>query len=187
MSRSPPRPNGRCKICQHPQVWLIETLLARGASLRDIADQYRLNFASVGRHWRFHVDESRRERLREVIAVTGDDDTPSVNYLVRMRDLAMRRLDALERVGSRNLQGIASLLGRARELQLDIARLRGEDGTGAPGRVINGAVVPADAAFEARLLGAVADDPEACARIARALRSGDGPALAAPAEGTSSA
>jgi hypothetical protein len=162
-------------------VWLIESLLARGASLRDAAQQFGLDHSSIARHWKFHVGEQRRELLRQTVERAGEDDTPSLTYLTRMRDAAVRMLDAMEQARSRNLQGFASLLGRARELQLDIARLRGEDAAGAPGRVINGAVVPADAALEQRILEAVADDPEACARIARALRSGEAPALQAPA------
>ncbi|MHB1872821.1 MAG: hypothetical protein ACYCT1_18500 [Steroidobacteraceae bacterium] len=169
------KPNGRCQCCRHPQVWMIETLLARGASLRDVAGKFNLEFSCVGRHWKRHVTAARRETLRRTIEQVGDDTTPSLNYLTRMRDSALRLLDAMEHTRTRNLQGYASVLGRARELQLDIARFRGEDGNAPAGRLINGAAMPAEAELERRVLEAVADDPEACAKLARALRTGEMP------------
>lgn len=154
---------------------MIETLLARGASLRDVAGKFNLEFSCVGRHWKRHVTAARRETLRRTIEQVGDDTTPSLNYLTRMRDSALRLLDAMEHTRTRNLQGYASVLGRARELQLDIARFRGEDGNAPAGRLINGAAMPAEAELERRVLEAVADDPEACAKLARALRTGEMP------------
>lgn len=167
---------------------MFESLIARGASLRDAAAQFGLDFSCVARHWKFHVPEARQQLLRQTIEQSGDDTTPSLAYLTRMRDSAVRMLDAMEQARSHNLQGYASLLGRARELQLDIARLRGEDGN-VPGRLINGTVMPPEAELERRVLEAVADDPGACAKLARALRSGEvqpmpaRPALEASANG----
>ncbi len=155
---------------------MIETLIARGASFRDAAAKFGLEFSGVARHWRYHVQPSRRELLRQTIEQVGDDTTPSLSYLTRMRDSAVRMLDAMEQARSRNLQGYASLLGRARELQLDIARLRGEDREAPAGRLINGTAMPAQADLERRVLEAVADDPQACAKLARALRTGEAPA-----------
>ncbi len=172
------QPNGRCQICRNPRAWFIESLLARGASLRDVASQFNVDHSIVGRHWKFHVSEARRAELGRIVETMGDDDTPSLRYLERMRDLVMRQLAALEESKTKNLQGLSSLLGRARELQLDIARLKGEDGAPAAGRVING--MPADAEFERRVLEAVADDPAACAKLARALRTGE-PLVSRPA------
>lgn len=168
------KPNGKCKVCQHPKSWLIEALLARGASQRDVAQQHGLNFQSVGRHWRSHIDKARMDQLKVVAASMPDDNTPSVDYLARMRDIVMRQLDALDHSRTRNLQGLASLLGRAREIQLDIARLKGEDGGTPPGRLINGSVMHVDDDFESKILSELANDPGACALAARRLRASEG-------------
>lgn len=173
------KPNGRCQVCRHPQAWMLESLLARGASLRDAAAKFGLDFSAVARHWRSHVTASLRELLRQTIEQVGEDTTPSLTYLQRFRDSAVRVLDAMEQTRSKNLQGYASLLGRARELQLDIARLRGEDRETPAGRLINGTAMPAEAELERRVLEAVADDPQACAKLARGLRTGETPAVPA--------
>ncbi len=50
-----------CRICAHPQVAEIESQLLTSTSYRTIANQYKVNFQSVGNHAKLHFAPVIRE------------------------------------------------------------------------------------------------------------------------------
>jgi len=77
-------PNGKCRVCGHPERVRLELLLAGGASLNAVAKKFTLSRHAVGRHWHTHVSSERKAALvlgpvqRAALAARLDEENASV-------------------------------------------------------------------------------------------------------------
>jgi hypothetical protein len=124
-------PNGRCKVCTSSQRTQIELLLAGGASQRAVAEKFTLTHDCICRHWRLHVDVSRKATLamgpvpRQALAARVAEENQSVLENLRYARAGLWQLySAALTAGDRT--GGALLAGRLHENLRDVARLTGE-------------------------------------------------------------
>lgn len=89
---------GQCKTCTHADRGRIEVALANGVSAMAAARQFDISPHSIWRHWRSHVTQQRKDRLR----VVGQSD-------------AKVDLDALKKIETESL--LQNLISERARLQ----------------------------------------------------------------------
>lgn len=184
------RANGSCCICRDPRQHAMEVHAAKGSGLRAVAAMFGVNFRSLHRHLMLHLTEEEREaRRREPLRLNEQQPRLAEEVYEELIQGGLELLHARRAAGSTDMTGYAAIMRSVREAQADLARLRGEDGSPRPGRLINGPPGPAaassdESSFEAQVLGELQDEPELLARLERRLRGHvtDAPALPAPEE-----
>lgn len=116
----------RCIICTHPKRHDLESELADGARLRPLARRYELSYDALWRHWRRHVPQEHKDRLK-----FGDAPAHRLKGMVAeaeisvLKDLNFARhslLEALAVAPAEDANARASLTGRVHEN----ARIRGQ-------------------------------------------------------------
>ena len=162
----------RCTVCEHPARAAIDRALVGGSgSNRRIASHYGLVETSVRRHAARHLHLALA-RAHEAQEMARADD-----LLGQMRHLQARALAILTAAEGKG--DLRTALGAIREARANLellARIVGEltaHETGGAGAVLTPDVHAAWRGLEQRVLAALAPYPEARARVAGALTSGE--------------
>lgn len=158
----------RCVICTHPKRHDLESELADGARLRPLARRENISYDALWRHWRRHVTQEHKDRLR-----FGDAPTHRLKGMVAeaeisvLRDLNFARrslIQALDVAPAQDALARGTLTGRLHEN----ARIRGQiTGELSKSTLIQQNTVnvflnsPEFVRFQASLIGVLAHFPEA--------------------------
>jgi len=121
----------RCNCCQHPERARMESLCARGASVRSVAAKFGVKYLWLLNHWHKHTSEQRKmylryghvppERLMERLC---DESEKTLDHFMYARSVVYEALEAAREAGDRN--GIGMLIGRLHENLIAIAKLNSE-------------------------------------------------------------
>ncbi|MGO9039040.1 MAG: hypothetical protein ACLPV2_16230 [Steroidobacteraceae bacterium] len=167
-------PSGQCKVCNHAERARIELLIAGGgASHRAVGRKYQLSHWAIGRHWANHVTNERKAALivgpveREALASRVAEESSSLlDHFKAVRSALYDLLVKAHAAGDG--QTGAMLSGRLHENLNSIARLTGELASSPLVSITNNqqnvSVMmesPEFAQFQARLVAALRDFPEA--------------------------
>jgi hypothetical protein len=116
----------RCIICTHPKRHDLESELADGARLRPLARRYEISYDALWRHWRRHVPQEHKDRLK-----FGDAPVHKLKGMVAeaeisvLKDLNFARkslIEALNVAAAEDANARGTLTGRLHEN----ARIRGQ-------------------------------------------------------------
>jgi hypothetical protein len=166
-------PNGKCRVCQHPERVRLELQLAGGASLRSVARKYSIDYYALRRHWQGHVSDEHRAALtfgpvqRQALSAQVAEESASVldHYRAIRAGLYTFFTAALE-AGDR-MTG-AHVGGKLKEVNDSIAKLTGQLAS-SPLVQVNQTNVflndPGFATFKFDLINALADFPDARAAV----------------------
>lgn len=166
--RGPP-----CTVCSHREVAGINLGLARGVSMRALANRYRVGPDSLYRHARNHMPPQLRARL-----IAGPDldidldklrETESQSLLINLVSLRHRlfaSLDTAEEAGDGNM--ISRLAGQLHHNLEVTGRLLGDLATG-PSSITNVLILPQYVELRVELTRALQPFPAARAAVAAAL------------------
>lgn len=169
-------PNGQCAVCRHIEHQRAELLLAGGASIRSVAQKYKLNYHALRRHWLRHVPEERKARMKlgpvaqaALAARVADESTSILDHFKIVRAGLYELYEAALSAGDRN--GGALLAGRLHENLSAMARLTGELASSPLiGQQTNIFITPQFAEIQAMLIRVLARFPEARAAVIQEFR-----------------
>jgi transposase-like protein len=187
--------NGRrCKICQHPERFRAELMMASDASIRAVAKKFEMSPDALFRHWRNHVSDERKAqliagpvKLSELAERAAAEGLSLLDYLSLIRSTLLTQFGAAASAGDRH--GTATIAGRLLECLREQGRLTGELRAAGGGTNITTNVMvlssPAFAELQRMLLERLAAYPEARAAVVAGLRDldarlGGGGAVGAP-------
>jgi hypothetical protein len=166
----------------------IERYLAAGASIKEAARKFDIDYHALRRHWRNHVSAEARasyvagggaskDQLEEFVA---DESLGLIDHYRIVRGPLYNRFSAAAELGDSN--SLALLAGRLHENFRDCARLTGELQRGPLLNIQNNVLVNPDYTRAiARIVSAVAPYPEAREAVIAALRDLDSDSAAGPA------
>jgi hypothetical protein len=162
--------NGRCALCQHPDVYRVELMLAGGASARAVTAKFNLAFAEdcTWRHWRLHVDPERKARmiagpvkLHQLAQRATEENLSLLDHLHVIRTTLLTKFLACSQAG--DSYGTSAMAGRLLETLREIGRLTGEINTTT--NVVNNTLMivnsPVFGELQKGLLEALAPYPDA--------------------------
>jgi hypothetical protein len=179
---------GCCQGCNHLERVRIERLLATGASMKEAARKFAIDYHALRRHWGNHVSAEARaayiagagaakDQLEEIAA---DESLALIEHYRIVRGALYKRLSAASELGDSN--SLALLAGRLHENFRDCARLTGELQSGPLLNLQNNILVNPDYTRAiARIVSAVAPYPEAREAVIVALRDLDAASTSLPA------
>lgn len=184
---------GKCTICGHPQRKEIDRALVGGESDRSIASRLGLSRGAVLRHAKAHVRPAKvapptaataarmaraAEAQAEVVEAVVEQDRATLDLFAELRvrtmgylDQAEKALPIVDKMG--NVLGekvdwpaVSALLREIRGCLESQAKLRGELQSGTQ---VNVLVQAERAEFVRVVIGALADEPAALAKVAAAV------------------
>ena len=183
------KPNAACRVCAHLERTKIELDLANGAHQKVIAERYGVSESSVSRHWRRHVDDERKLRLRlgpvprmALSARVCEENANVMDNLKVVRAGLYQSLDLALQVNDGRL--VASLSGRLHENLALLAKITGELAQSPlvqHNTQINLTMSPEFARFQADLVRALAPFPAAYQAVIREFERIEAEATPLPA------
>lgn len=124
-------PNGRCRVCRHPDRGRIELLAAAGASRPVLGRKFGMSDDSIQRHMARHVTPERRAQLAlgpvstQALASAVAEESESVLDNLRVVRAGLYNLYAAACEAGDRLGG-AVLAGRLHENLRTVAKITGE-------------------------------------------------------------
>jgi len=159
-----------CSVCKHEDIKAINSLLTKGASIRDVSRQYSVTRPSVDRHKRNHLEKkilaaNKRAEEKTILSAQGILEE-SQGLFNKMKGL----LEDLEEKGTDSELTMKAHRECNRSLEL-LARLCGQLETV---QTINVFLNPIFLGVRTKLIKALSDYPEARAEVIKAITDPDG-------------
>ena len=174
-----------CKLCNHPDRAALESALALGTPLTQIAERMGVSTPSVWRHWHQHVSPETKAAKTSAALAPGIDLEKLVMTESRgiLHQLAVIR-NGLFRLFERALEetdhrSAAALSARLHENLGTVAKLTGDIAPAIKTSIVNIAASPDYVALRLDLIRALAPFPDARRAVAAVFASREGAVLAA--------
>ncbi|MGO9036431.1 MAG: hypothetical protein ACLPV2_04795 [Steroidobacteraceae bacterium] len=177
MSARKGQPSRKCAVCGHADQVRIELLLAGGAGQKAVGTKFGISKDSIHRHWHGHVTMERRAMLvmgpvpRQALAAQiAEENTSVLDNLRIVRAGLYKQYDAALEAGDRTVGAL--LAGKLHQNLQITAKITGELASSPLVSITNNqnnvsmlVESPEFSAFQARLIGALRNFPEARAAV----------------------
>lgn len=155
-----------CSVCDHPQRDNIDSLLLKGDSFRNIAEQFSISLGALHRHKSDHIDENLARAKEAQEAAQAD------SLLDQVRDLQMKALNILSKAeANKDYRAATGAIREARGCLELLAKLLGELNERPQ---INILIAPEWLSLRTVILEALEPYPDARTSVGKALESLNG-------------